>query len=77
MKLIRGGQANQNSWAHFLGVPVLKSKIRKFRQNTAQLWLKTVLKVVILNDFLLRVRTHLNKTMICHICEEIKNAFAD
>ncbi len=33
--------------------------------------------LLLLNDFLLRVRTHLNKSMICHICEEIKYAFVD
>jgi hypothetical protein len=49
--------------ASFLGVPVRKIQIRKFLHNTGLLCLKTVLKVVSLNDILLF--TSLIQSIIC------------
>ncbi len=45
--------------ANFSGVPVRKSKIRKFLQNYAQLCLKTFIKVVVLNSFLFFYKSEL------------------
>ncbi len=40
---------------------------RKFLKNTAQLCLKTVLKVIFLKNFVLCTQ---NESIICYICEE-------
>jgi hypothetical protein len=52
---------------------VLKSQFRRFIQNAAQLCLKTVLKVLFLND--LWSCTILNLIIICHICKKKKDVF--
>ncbi len=53
---------------------VRKSQFRRFLQNAAQLCLKTVLKVLFLND--LWSCTILNLSIICHICKKKKYVFA-
>jgi hypothetical protein len=65
--------ANRKS-ANFL-LLICKSQIRKFLHSTAQLCLKTVLKDVLLPDFLLR--TSFNKSIIGDICKERNDAFED
>jgi hypothetical protein len=59
----------------FMITLIRKSQICKFPRNTAQLRLKTVLKVVFLHDFLLF--TNFNWSLICYICKEEGYVFAE